>query len=83
MKQRRRVALLIETSNSYARGLLEGIIAYVREHDSWSVYVPEIRRGDPPPKWLSHWRGDGIISTNRKSRNRQNHFAHGPACRRR
>jgi LacI family transcriptional regulator len=62
MKQRKRVALLIETSNSYARGLLEGIIAYVREHDSWSVYVPEIRRGDYPPQWLARWRGDGIIA---------------------
>ena len=28
---RREVALLIETSNGYARGLLNGIIAYIRE----------------------------------------------------
>jgi len=62
MKRRKRVALLIETSNSYARSLLEGIIVYLREHDSWSVYVPEQRRGDRPPTWLDRWHGDGLIS---------------------
>jgi LacI family transcriptional regulator len=62
MKRRQLVALLIETSNSYARGVLEGVIAYLRKHDSWSVYVPEQRRGDSPPAWLARWQGDGIIA---------------------
>jgi LacI family transcriptional regulator len=62
MGQRRSVALLIETSNNYARGILDGIIAYVREHESWSIYLPEQQRGGRPPAWLSHWRGDGIIA---------------------
>jgi LacI family transcriptional regulator len=56
------VALLIETSNSYARGLLRGIRAYIREHRSWSIYVGEHRRGDPAPEWLKKWRGNGIIA---------------------
>src|SRR6516225_7633555 len=56
------VALLIETSNSYARGLLRGIRAYIREHRSWSIYLGEHRRGDPAPQWLKKWRGDGIIA---------------------
>jgi LacI family transcriptional regulator len=56
------VALLIETSNSYARGLLEGIVGYVRAHDPWSIWLPEQRRGEPPPEWLKRWRGDGIIA---------------------
>lgn len=62
MRRRHQVALLIETSNSYARGLLEGVIAYVREHESWSIYLPEQRRGERPPAWLRHWQGDGIIA---------------------
>ncbi|MFZ5828727.1 MAG: substrate-binding domain-containing protein [Planctomycetota bacterium] len=62
MRQRKHVALLVETSNSYSRGLLEGVIAYVREHESWSIYLPEQRRGERPPAWLSRWRGDGIIA---------------------
>jgi LacI family transcriptional regulator len=56
------VALLIETSNAYARGLLRGIRAYIREHRSWSIYVGEHRRGDPAPQWLKKWSGDGIIA---------------------
>jgi LacI family transcriptional regulator len=56
------VALIIETSNSYARGLLDGITDYIREHEPWSVYLPEQRRGDSPPHWLRRWDGDGIIA---------------------
>jgi LacI family transcriptional regulator len=62
MRRRQHVALLVETSNSYARGLLEGVISYVREHESWSIYLPEQRRGEQPPAWLDRWRGDGIIA---------------------
>lgn len=54
--------MLIETSNGYARGLLNGIIAYMREHESWSVYLGEHGRGDDPPRWLRRWRGDGVIA---------------------
>ncbi len=56
------VALLVETSNAYARGLLEGVVAYVREHDAWSLYLPELRRGEVPSDWLTRWKGDGIIA---------------------
>lgn len=62
MRRRLHVALLIETSNSYARGLLDGIISYVREHELWSIYLPEQRRGERPPAWLRRWKGDGIIA---------------------
>jgi LacI family transcriptional regulator len=61
-RSRREVALLIETSNGYARGILTGIIAYMREHESWSVYLGEHGRGDDPPRWLRRWRGDGVIA---------------------
>lgn len=59
---RRSVALLLETSNAYSRGLLEGIISYQREHDLWSVYLCEQERGAKPPLWLKNWQGDGIIA---------------------
>src|SRR5207249_4527203 len=61
-KGRPNVALLIETSNAYARGLLRGIRAYIREHRSWSIYVGEQRRGEAAPLWLKKWHGDGIIA---------------------
>lgn len=59
---RPQVALLIETSNAYARGLLEGIAAYLREHRPWSIYLSEHGRGDAVPGWLRGWKGDGIIA---------------------
>jgi LacI family transcriptional regulator len=62
MRQIPRVALLIETSNDYARSLLRGIIAYIREHRPWSIYLSELGRGQEPPPWLTTWRGDGIIA---------------------
>ena len=62
VRRRLQVALLIETSNSYARGLFDGVIAYVREHESWSIQLPEQRRGERPPDWLRRWTGDGIIA---------------------
>jgi LacI family transcriptional regulator len=59
---RKSVALLIETSNGYCRGLLEGVIAYTKERANWSVHLTEQERGAPPPAWLSSWDGDGIIA---------------------
>lgn len=56
------VALLIETSNAYARGLLRGIRNYVLQHGPWSIYLGEQRRGERVPAWLERWRGDGIIA---------------------
>ncbi len=56
------VALLIETSNAYGRGLLRGIVSYLREHRPWSLYVAEHGRGDKPPAWLADWTGDGVIA---------------------
>src|SRR5438309_9573847 len=60
--RRRQVALLIETSNDYARGLLQGVVHYIREHEPWSFYLMEQGRGDDPPPWIDHWDGDGIIA---------------------
>ena len=59
---RRSVALLVETSNGYCRGLLDGVIAYVKEMADWSVFLTEQERGAAPPKWLKAWDGDGIIA---------------------
>jgi len=57
-----RVALLIETSKSFGRGLLRGVAHYLRTHQRWSVFVDERGLREPPPAWLASWRGDGIIS---------------------
>lgn len=59
---RPQVALLIESSRAYGRGLLQGIARYVREHGSWSIFHQERRASDAPPAWLEHWRRDGVIA---------------------
>jgi len=58
----RRVALLIESSRAYGRGLFLGVAKFVREHHEWSVQSEEWKWTDALPTWLKHWRGDGIIA---------------------
>ncbi len=57
-----RVALLVETSREYGRGLLRGIIRYQRKHGPWSISFQPHGLGEPPPPWLQTWRGDGVIA---------------------
>jgi len=62
MKEHRSVALLVETSNAYSRGLLVGILDFAQRQGNWSIFLPEQERGASPPAWLSQWKGDGIIA---------------------
>ncbi|WP_428940289.1 XylR family transcriptional regulator [Fontivita pretiosa] len=57
----RHVALIIETSIAYGRGVLAGISKYNRRHGGWLTYFHPRGFGDPLPAWLRDWRGDGII----------------------
>ncbi len=57
-----KVALLVETSNGYARGLLGGVEHYIRHRGPWNVLLSERRRGDDAPRWIESWDGDGIIA---------------------
>lgn len=61
-KPQKHVALLIETSNEYARGLLAGIKSYIRTHRPWSIYLGEHSRLGTDLSWLNNWRGDGILA---------------------
>ncbi|MDA0195128.1 MAG: DNA-binding transcriptional regulator [Bacteroidetes bacterium] len=61
-KKRLKVALLIETSNEYARGIIKGIYGYIKEHRYWNVFLGEYSRGEPHPDWMLGWQGDGIIA---------------------
>lgn len=61
MKRNRRVALLIETANTYGREILEGVAKYQRSHAWWSTYLDERELGAAPPQWLLERSWDGII----------------------
>jgi LacI family transcriptional regulator len=57
-----RVALLIEASNAYGRGLLAGIHRHLQEQEPWTIFLPEHGRGMPPLEMLKGWRGEGVIA---------------------
>jgi LacI family transcriptional regulator len=58
----RHVAILIETSRAYGRGLIRGIARYQREGaPGRPIFWPQ-GLGDLPPPWLANWRGDGILA---------------------
>lgn len=57
----RHVAVLVESSRGFGRGLIEGISCYCREHDDWCTYF-EPRSLESLPSWLDGWEGDGIIA---------------------
>lgn len=59
--RRRSVALIVETSVVYGRQILRGIARYLKTHADWSVFLDERELHMPPPEWLSHWHGDGVI----------------------
>lgn len=56
------VAVLIESSRAYGRGLLEGVARYVHQRERWSLYYQPRGLDDPVPKWLNGWKGDGILA---------------------
>lgn len=60
--KRQRVALLVESSRAYGRGILSGIARFVREHEYWYVSFQDLNLCDSTPEWLKTWKGEGIIS---------------------
>ena len=57
----RHVALLIESSRAYGRGLLQGIASFAQEQGNWSLRHQEMTIDAEPPLWLKNWRGDGVL----------------------
>ena len=63
MKNRiRRVALLIESSRNYGRGVLRGVARYAQVNGPWSFFTVERELHSGVPDWLRGWKGDGIIA---------------------
>src|SRR5436190_1137383 len=61
-RSRPHVALIIESSIEYGRGLLRGIARYLREHGPWSIFLEQRELGAALPDWIRAWDGDGIIT---------------------
>ena len=56
-----RVAILVDTSTSWGRRVLQGINNYARNHGPWQVFV-EARGGAERLRVPAGWQGDGIIA---------------------
>ncbi len=56
------VALLIESSRAFGRGILRGVIRYQREHGPWSIFFEPHGLESAAPPWIKRWRGDGILA---------------------
>ena len=57
-----RVALFIETSRTYGRGILRGIAHYAHVHGPWSFFAEERELRSGIPDRLQSWNVDGIIA---------------------
>lgn len=63
MRRRRpHVALIVESSIAYGRGVLRGIARYLREHGAWSIFLEQRELGAELPGWIREWDGDGILT---------------------
>jgi LacI family transcriptional regulator len=61
MKKPPQVALIVESSVSYGRNILQGIARYMSSHHRWSVYFEQHELGTPPPAWLDSTTWNGIL----------------------
>jgi len=56
------VALLVESSRAYGRGLLRGIAAYAQTHSLGPLYLSERALRDSAPQWIRDCNARGIIA---------------------
>ena len=56
------IAVIVETSNSYARDILRGIHEYVRTRRGWTLYLTEHGRHEIDESFAGNWKFDGVIA---------------------
>ncbi|NCF84986.1 MAG: xylose operon transcription regulator XylR, partial [Verrucomicrobiaceae bacterium] len=61
----RNVAVFIESSTQYGRGLLQGIARYAQLVD-WRLHYEQGGLGREEPEWLQDWDGDGVVTRARR-----------------
>ena len=66
--QRRRVAVVVESSLAGGRAILRGFAEYVRQVNHWSIFYEPNHFETSLPDWLDHWRGDGVVARVRTPR---------------
>lgn len=57
-----RVAVCLDKSLSYGRGVLQGIADFAETAGRWSLVIDPRARGTYAADWLANWNGDGILA---------------------
>ena len=60
-RERREIALLIERSTAFGRGVLQGVARYNQQVGGWSACLKGGSLADSITTWLRQWRGDGVL----------------------
>lgn len=60
--EKKSVALIVETSNGYARGILRGIRDFLSKEPGWSIFLAEHSRHETNHSFPEDWDGDGVIA---------------------
>jgi hypothetical protein len=76
--RRPNVVLIVETSVVYGRQILRGLSRYLKTRAGWSVFLDERELRVPPPDWLSHWHGNGVICRSTRTRSSAGIFMERP-----
>jgi len=63
----RRVALVIETSKAFGRGVLQGVGRWLKENEPWRLYADERGFNEPVPAELLDTPWDGVITRLQRS----------------
>jgi len=56
------VAVCVDKTRAYGRGILMGLADYLETVRRWSLYIDFHSEGQLSPRWLRRWRGDGILA---------------------
>jgi len=58
----RGVAIAIEASAFFSRGVLQGVSRWMSRHEGWMITIDDREPGGPIPGWFLRWDGHGLIS---------------------
>lgn len=58
----RHIAILVESSRAFGRGLIQGITDYASRRDDWQLHFQESSIGSNSMDWIAGRRIDGILA---------------------
>jgi LacI family transcriptional regulator len=56
------VAVCVDKSRAYGRGVLQGVADYIELYGPWSLFIDSYSKGELDRSWLRRWKGDGILA---------------------